>query len=418
MAMSPPTPTATVIDRLKPDLPEARSLPRSRSARIGGIAVFVGLMVVLLLSRAWSDRVEALANPGAAALVATDQAQARPRVPADAAEVARLVQKRPLDQDMVNLLYALRVRNGLSAEREQDYIKAVASLGWRSDAAQTNLLWRAIGQQDLETLVSRADGLMRRGQSEKELLELLRAFESEPQARRYLVESLRRNPPWRLKFLEQASRLRTNAQRLARYELVSNLLDEGVDLSRREVSVTLRPLYASGLHEQAWSLYNHYLGREESSQLLTDGDFTKVARLQSSTDRSSLLFEWVVPRGRGLNPSVRTVMGSGEIVIRWNGAGTPQLLRQSFHLEESAPLALKLDGIANGNEFNAKILIEAKCPDGSSVRFNPVQLGKALAFHTDAPVACAFPQLVFSGRPTLERTPARFRIASAELLTL
>src|SRR3546814_3388328 len=88
--------------------------------------------------------------------------------PATAAQARGILARRPLNQPVLNLLFAVESRGDLDPARRETFIDTIKALGWRDTPSQQNLIVETLRDGDPREAVMRADALLRRGKLRSE----------------------------------------------------------------------------------------------------------------------------------------------------------------------------------------------------------------------------------------------------------
>ena len=104
--------------------------------------------------------------------------------------LVKLLAAEPLDQSLLNLLYAIEVRNGATEQRQLALVQSLGALGWRSTSAQRNLIIDALNKDEFGPAILRIDALLRRDQLREQIIPVLRQLEQDPSVVDALVDRL------------------------------------------------------------------------------------------------------------------------------------------------------------------------------------------------------------------------------------
>jgi|GEM_PF-3242210 len=316
-------------------------------------------------------------------------------------QINALVLANPLDQGLVNLMYVDRLRTTDTAPRR--LITALADLGWRNTAAQQNLILQAVGEKDLDTIIRRTDGLMRRSVHVEPGLNMLQFVELYPKSQPILVERLGAQPTWRDRFFDQAIDLDNRALITARARTLLRIVTSKGELSRREAWLSLRTLGQAGLFEEALTISNYVISKEnqQKNREIADPDFKQLgARL--SRAQPVLPFEWEIPKTRGVSVNTHQSAAGNEVTLRWNGRGAPVLMQKLTDIQPDTLAVLKIRGDTNAGSLDQNIRVILKCGDGSSVTFTPEnKISPTIdkLWQANGPTPCRFANLQILGRP-------------------
>src|SRR3546814_7479987 len=97
--------------------------------------VFVALLAFTLFAFA-QQRAERIAAQPGWALTAVEGVDIPP---ATAAQARRVLARRPLNQPVLNLLFAIESRGTLDPERRETFIDTIKAIGWHDTPSQQNL---------------------------------------------------------------------------------------------------------------------------------------------------------------------------------------------------------------------------------------------------------------------------------------
>lgn len=386
----------------------ARPWPRLVLATVAA-AVSLGA-TVLFVAESTAERDVTVAS--AQALVLGDAAKS-PAPLSDAAARSAL-RLDPLNQNALNLAYVHAVRRNDDPARLARFQTLLAKLGWRSTAAQQNLLVAAAQRNDFAEVMDRVDGLLRRNKFTREIDPFIAAVESDPQTRAALVKKLRINPPWREMLLLRGGELRGSERLATRAATMNAVLDGGAKLSRIEVASFLITAVTSGELLSAQRLWSRTLRRPTEGGLLYDGGF-KVAAEQGVRPPLPVPFEWTFGNGDGFTTQVGS---EGGLFFRWSGRGIPVLLSQpirvptgargyQLHVEADRPSVPVIAG---------KLALTLSC--GKQVaEFRPVSRSATSLDFTAGPLNCVMPLFTVSGRLQDVAEPTTATLAKLHLKT-
>lgn len=315
-------------------------------------------------------------------------------------KIARAIARSPLDQNRLNALYVFEA--GGTARPEMSIARlrgALAETGWRSTAAQQNMIVWAVEQGNLRMLVDRADGLLRRQRLEPEARELLYLFESSNETRSYIVRALSRRPIWRNTYLVDPKGMATPARLDARALTMEAMLRHGIAVDRAELAPLLSLLVKGGKAERAHALWSRFARTNSNSGPLNDPNFKEAAALSALDGQPNFPFEWQFESGRGYGASVVRAAGSSEIHIRWDGRGLPVFLRQWLNVSPGR-YTVRLAGLDAKPEVINGLSIAAECP-GAVTRFERIVTSDTrggLVLAGDRAIECRFPEFRISGQ--------------------
>ena len=363
-------------------------MTRGRAVAAGAAALLSLAVTGWFTAAASAER--AVAVDSARALVGAPRAATVP--PAALAGARTALRRAPLNQDAANVLYYGAARGG-DAGREGE---ALARLGWRSTAAQQNLIADAARREDFAEVLERVDSLLRRGKLGPQLDPFLRLVESDRGTRAALVAKLRRTPPWREGFLIRGGELRGRDALAARAAVMSGLIGHGEPLQRMEVSPFLQAAIAGGEVLVAHRLWSRTLKRPGEGGLLYDGRF-RAASEQGTRPQLPVPFEWRFETGDGFTTSVGS---DGSAFLRWNGRGVPVVLSQLVSVPPGARgFRLVVEGDAPTVPVVADRLQASLTCGGRGVEFRPVRREPTRLTLEAGPLrGCAHPTFALAGR--------------------
>src|SRR5690606_36167145 len=139
-------------------------------------------------------------------LIGVPDAEVPPRAEAS---LRMQVNRQPLDQEALNLLFAAEVRRGIDDDRRKAFASALSALGWRDNATQQNLLVEATRAENIGGAIARVDALLRRRKLVDNSMAVLSQLELYPQAVPLLIDRLAKNPAWRPEYFDRVAPLRS-----------------------------------------------------------------------------------------------------------------------------------------------------------------------------------------------------------------
>lgn len=389
---------------------------RRGARRFGGGALLTGLFIGFGM---WWSNGTTLAAARAASPTLVSASRPIDAAPARAlADTLRAaIVKAPLDQDLVNRFYTLASVNRLvDASEREAWLRLMARLGWRSTAAQQNLIGAAAAADDLSIILDRTDAMLRRARFVGELVVLLYAVEQVPETREDLVARLERGVSWRQTFFGDPRGVASAAGRQARLATVDRMFADGHALSRDEIAPLLSAMTAVGDDAGAYRVWSRFRrqfgGRKHISEGVTfDPDFASYAASHAGGATADLPFEWQPASGDAASADI---VREG-VTLHWDGNGVPVLLRQKFR---AAPgwYELTLAGTEATPDLLNRLDFVAACA-GGDVRFTRIRRDRAggLIVGSETPIACAFPTLLVRGRASLAPQPVDAALSSLAL---
>lgn len=305
---------------------------------------------------------------------------------------------RPLSQDALNrLLVAARLDRKPALEKE--VADVMGDFAWRTAPGQLNLITIALEQRKFGAVFRHADALSRREKAQDEILGLFALYEQMPPQRRYLVEALKKSPPWRQAFLASAERLNGPQQVEARYQTITALLGSDV-VHRDELASLVGRLVATGSPRKAYDLWVRTQRPKIEVGNLFDGSFQQAAVLQKTGVSNRFPFEWQLETGYNAGAQLIERGSANELQLYWNGQGVPIFARQTMRARP-AVYKVTLQGV-EASKYARKILaVELICPGQPAIRLHAAAAAdeKTLAYSADQTTRCDYPEIRLIGRP-------------------
>jgi hypothetical protein len=260
----------------------------------------------------------------------------RAAVVGKAPDAADRLRRNPTDPDAFNLVYvAIARRDGVESATAQRAAAVLGRYGWRSTAAQQNLIEAAAYREDYPAVLDRTDALLRRNKLRPQMAQVLAVLEKDPGQQPRVVSRLLGHPNWRQDYLWRIGTTNDRALLDARMGTLLALLDRGDTLSREELSRSLQALIAADRQVQANQLWRRAGGRSRTGNLLYDPRFEVVQR-EGARPAFGIPYEWSLQSGAGYSAGLRG--GTWPLQIDWVGAtaGLPIFLRQVVALDAPA----------------------------------------------------------------------------------
>lgn len=383
---------------------EIATLRQQWPSLVGQTVVVLGVCVILFV-RASSSPPPAL--PGAA-LINGDAPQL---TQSEEASLRRAVLANPLDQSLLNRIYANEVRQDPLAANRQGFIRLLESMGWRDLATQQNLLFEAAGRNDLESTLDHFEAIVRRDRLRGEIYPLLVQLERDPAGAKALAERLARQPDWRNSYFRYAEHLSDPQMRQARVDFLNLLYDRGFAVTRAELVETLNALASGGQRQMVAEIAGRSTSGLLEDELIYDPDFSRWAALQDYEREWWLPYEWRRVNEVGVSSQIIVSDGDGEFRVRWDGRGAPEIARtMTFAQAGSKPkLELELGPIGSVGDVE-KFSFELRCRNRERVSFRDSDIPQSMAtadrlvLSLEEPSPCDYPDLVISARPqTIDR---------------
>jgi len=383
-----------------------------------GTAVLVFLLLVAFTIFACSKRLDGRIKVDPAwPLTAIRDAE----IPSAVVERTReLLAEQPLDQPLLNFLFAAESRGDMKPERRAEFVDALSKLGWRDTPSQQNLIFEAVQSGKPAEAVLRADALLRRGKLTDHIIPVLIQMEADPDAVALLIDRLAKNPGWRGGYFAIGAPLHNPAVLDARVRLFDRMLKDGIPLSRREIKSSIEVMLRQGRRQEAADIAMRASGIKVGQAMIYDADFTNFLALNSEERNEVLPFEWEVSSRPGVSTQISANSGAGQMAIRWNGLGVPVLARTMAMLGETRQPRLEIVASSRQAFANLSILAFAlRCPGQAAVPFvadGSDESRNAALYRADAAVACGNPDLVILGRPQGRDATVETALRSVRLL--
>lgn len=381
----------------------------------------MGLFVVLLagiLFVFWQQASVKIAGDPQWMLLAVPDEKVPPEVAVKARE---LLAEQPLDQPVLNLLFAIEARGDLTDARRKAFAGALVGLGWRDTPSQQNLIYEAVANQKPEDAVLRIDGLLRRGKMIDAILPIMIRLESFPPAAELLIERLELQPEWRTTYFKLGSLLRDPATLDARVRLLDRMLEEGKALRHSELKPSLDAMTREGRRGDAARIALSANRTAASAAPIYDPDFSKFIALAPEDRMSPLPFEWETFSRPGVSAQILPEGKDGELQLNWGGSGAPIFVRTMVLLADVGQPRLDVD-VSTQDDLKELKMFEFRlaCPGEEGVAFRPVDneaRSTSVRFRLDGSVSCEYPDLVIAGRPQDRDAFAAVTIDAIRLVT-
>lgn len=340
-----------------------------------------------------SSRFFALRAGGDGALLGTG-GQSRPGN-APSLATAPALAANPLDQQAVNGVIAARARASGDMKRALRETGLLRQLGWRSNTALQNLLWRAGTTNDIPLIMDTLDALLRRERLLAQIYPVLNLMTIDPVFRDLLVRRLEARPSWRRYYFMSASDLVKPAEIEGRYVVMQAVQRRGDRLTRNEIAPILPKLIAIGQTANAFNLWRTHKGSVTSP--LADTRFETAAQSKPD-DALPVPFEWQLGSGGGFFVDAGQDAGGSFLSIDWDGRGVPSLASQTT-TARAGRYRLEVTGAPPMAAVSQKIGFRLACVNGTMTDFVPfgAQSGSRLQLATTTAVRCDYPQLQLFG---------------------
>lgn len=357
-----------------------------------------------------------------ASLVNSDSA---PLPPARLAAAKRALMRAPLDQGLLNAVYASEAKAGLDAAQRRAYTDVLSQLGWRDTSTQQNLLLDAAERNDLSTALDHMDALLRREKLTEQILPLLQQLEREPEGIPLLAGRLSKEPNWRQSYFEFGQLLSEPGRIDARLALFTYMGEQGLAVSRRERLTTANALFGAGRRADLASMARDMMPLEARDDLIFDSDFDRLQNVPADERRQTLPFEWRTINRSGVSTQIIAEEWSSRMIIRWNGRGAPLIASTLTFLEEDTRPRLEV-ALENNIRLTAldSLRFSLLCPGQREVLFvrgtgggekRPGFDNRTAYFLAEREIGCSYPQIVILGRPQIGDRGADLSIDSIKL---
>lgn len=374
---------------------------------LGQVALALAACTILYMRAATQPPIAPAEN-------ALANAEAEPLSQAESSQLRRLMVQRPLDQALLNRIYADESRKGMPREEGRQFLRLLRKMGWRDLATQQNLLFDAAQRNDLQGAMQHFDAILRRDKLTGAIYPLMVQLELDPQGREALAERLRGMPSWRASYFRYADHLADPAMVEARIAFLDYLQANGDTVSRAELVATLEAMKRGGWRAQIARIARSRGDGAGSDGLVFDPDFGRWAALPAAERAWRLPFEWQLSGDSGLSVEITVNDGAGELQARWNGRGAPVIARTMTFVRagQSPLLDIGLGSIGALSDLE-KFQFDLRCPGERPVRFiSPGRLdasamlarNSTVRFAPEGQALCDYPDLVIAARPqTIDR---------------
>ena len=341
--------------------------------------------------------------------------------PATAAQARGILARRPLNQPVLNLLFAVESRGDLDPARRETFIDTIKALGWRDTPSQQNLIVETLRDGDPREAVMRADALLRRGKLASNIIAVLAQIEIYPQAADLLIERLDKQPTWRKRYFSYSGTLSNPALLDARIQLLDKMLAKGMTLSRSDLKASLDAMVRAGRQGEAVRIAMAANPSGSAGTSIYDPDFSRFAAL-TSRDRDNVLpFEWSLASRPGISVMIVPRSDAGQLQVRWNGMGAPVIAHTMTMLREGAQprLEIRVDGVDALNGLGS-FGFSLACRGKGAVAFEQSRApskDNVVGFTASGPVMCDYPEFTILGRPQAADREAETAIDSIRLST-
>ncbi|KUO49482.1 MAG: hypothetical protein APF78_07750 [Sphingomonadales bacterium BRH_c3] len=345
--------------------------------------------------------------------------------PAQLASAKRALARQPLDQPLLNAIYASEVRGGLDETQRRAYVSTLGKLGWRDTATQQNLLFEAARRNDLEAALDHMDALLRRDKLAEQIMPLLAQLEVDPIGTRLMAERLANNPVWRKRYFLLAEPLANPKILDARLRLFDYMAEHDMPVDRVEMRAALYALFNAGRKDAIAEMVRAQLPAEKKSQLLYDPDFDQWLGEPPEIRWATAPQDWRLTNRSGISAQIIAEEWSSRLVLRWNGRGAPIIARTMTFLTEGQRPELEVT-LSAGSQLRGldSLRFTLICPGAREVLFvrkaagsaaNPGMDRRSAFYAAESGSACDYPELFIGGMPRVGNRGADLSIDSIKL---
>lgn len=345
-------------------------------------------------------------------------------LPSQLAAAKRALARQPLDQNLLNVIYASEVRAGLDDTIRNQYVSTLGKMGWRDSATQQNLLFEAARRNDLIAALDHMDALLRRDKLAEQIMPLLAQLEVDPTGTRLMAERLAQEPAWRLRYFRFAEPLNNLDILDARLRLFEYMAEQDMPVKRVERRATLYALFNAGRKDAIADLVRAELPAEQGSQLLYDPNFDQWFGEPDEIRWATAPQDWRLTNRSGVSAQIIAEDWNSRLVLRWNGRGAPIIARTMTFLSEGQnpelEVSLSADSQLRGLESLRFTLI---CPGVREVLLVRKTAGasspgvdrRSAFYEAESEIPCDYPELFIGGRPRVGDRGADLSIDSVKL---
>ncbi len=310
-------------------------------------------------------------------------------------QIWQALRAKPLNQAVANAAMVTSMARS-SAIDKAAWLGVVASLGWRNVTAQQNVIAAAIQRDDVPSIVSSTDALLRMEKLPEEATVFMNLAEAYPETWPRVLSLLKSNVSWRHSYLGQANPSMPPAFLDGRIRTVVALQNAGDRPDRQQVRPLVAALATVGRFADSSRVWRTYIGDNEN--VLFDVRFER-ALAQIDQPLTPLSFDWSLNLGAGYTSDVTSDgLGGSVLSVRWDGRGVPVFFSQQT---SAAPGNYVLRARIEGDTqlFNERIGFRLRCGE-TLVPFESIRSSGSveLTFVTSQPVKCSFPFLEAYGR--------------------
>jgi hypothetical protein len=381
----------------------------SKGWKVGVIATLV--MAMLAFGVAMRNHSVAAVNIAAARDVKMFQVVEKP----DLGSIQRELLLNPLEPNLLHGFVAYSVSSRGAASLSEPERRALESLGWQSTIVQTDLLQDAIARADEAAVLTRIDGLLRRGKSTQPLANLLVQIEQTgSDARDKLVTMLSNEPRWRSDFLLAPSGMTGDTAVVARFETLDLMFGRRLLPSREEVAPIINLLSASGDSVRAETLWRKFQKIGGRTPVPYDPYFRSLAANTADGEYQAMAYEWQPGEGMGYSAQASSVGDGNSILrLRWDGRGAPAFLQQKLIIPRGR-FAVTVTGSLLERAAMQRVGFVFYCKGLTPVFYDRLSQGPdgEFVFTGDEAVGCDNPNLSLIGNSEADTSAVELEINS------
>lgn len=323
----------------------------------------------------------------------------------------------PLQPDLLHGLIATRVLQRNAKTLSAAERSAMVSLGWQSTVIQVDLFSDGLSRGDEKAVLTRIDGLLRRGKMTDQFVSVLVQIEqNSAQARGILVDMLTDRPSWRRAFLIAPVGFAGRPAILARAATLDNMFKRRLAPRREELAPVVNGLAAMSESELAEGLWRKFHRIGPAAPRPFDPNFTGLASNPLDGQYQTMAYEWQAGSGPGYSAqATKTGPNDAILNIRWDGRAAPVFIRQRL-ISPPGNLAVVVKGSLLDRNSMRRIAFVFYC--GSQPIFHDVlsqQQDGSFIFSANERVPCANPELRLVGISEESLSPFELELTSVQI---
>ncbi len=324
----------------------------------------------------------------------------------------------PLQPDLLHGLIAHRVDKRSAKMLSNLERDALESLGWQSTVIQLDLLQDGIARGDEDAVLTRIDGLLRRGKQKQSLVNILVQLEqSGPYARTKLIQMLSVKPQWRGDFLTAPMGMDGVNALLARAETLDAMFARRLEPQRAEVAPIVNRLVEAGEDKRAEALWRKFHNIGPNAAVPFDPGFVNMASNQEEEPHLTMVYEWRAGHGTGFSVRAIAIGGTGALLkVRWDGRGTPILLEQRL-LTTPGHYSISVKGSLIDRSVLKRLAFVFFCSGEAPVFHDELSQGPngRFIFSSNEPVNCTNPDMRLVGMTEGNMTAIELEFTSIDV---